>query len=374
MKKSSLELLVFLMVIAVVFFGQSNAYAEELVIGLAGPMTGDSAKYGQDLKKGVDLAIEELNSAGGIKGAKIKLLVGDSKFVPKDAANVASMFASDSSVLAVVGPVSTPECMASAPIYERAGVTMITPVATHPDIPKQGKYIFRTSTTQAIEGPYLADFAITHLKAKRIAEIYVNTDWGNSARKFFVEGAQKLGAQVVIEESYNPGDVEFTARLLKIKALNPDLIELSSLYTDGALILKQAKKVGLNVPAIGTFSLYHPEFIKLGGDAVEGVYVSTPFFSANPVPMVAEFVNKFRAKYNEEPSTYAAHAYDTTKLILAAIQKAGADRKAIRDALAATKDFKGVTGKISFDQERDRLPGGLVMLQIKNGKYIYATQ
>jgi branched-chain amino acid transport system substrate-binding protein len=322
----------------------------------------------------VDLAIEEVNSAGGIKGVKVKLAVGDSKFVPKDAASVASMFASDPSVLAVVGPVSTPECMASAPIYERGGVTMITPVATHPDVPKQGKYIFRTSTTQAVEGPYLADFAVKHLNAKRIAEIYVNTDWGNSARRFFVDGAKNLGAQVVIEESYNPGDVEFNAKLLKIKGLNPDLLAMSSLYTDGALILKQAKKLGLNVPAVGTFSMYHPEFIKLGGDSVEGVYVSTPFFSSNSDPMVADFVARFKVKYNEEPSTYAAHAYDTAKLILAAIQKAGADRKAIRDVLATTKGFKGATGTISFDSDRDRLPGGLVMLQIKNGKYTYVKQ
>ena len=291
MRKVSFISLVFVLLF---FAAISVAQAKELELGMAGAVTGNAAKYGLDLKKGVQLAIEEWNARGGINGSRIKLMVGDTKFVPKDAANVASMFASNSSILAVVGPISTPEVMASAPIYERAGLTMITPVATHPDVPKQGRYIFRTSTTQAVEGPYIADFAVKHLKSKRIAEIYVNTDWGNAARKFFISRVKELGAEIVIEESYNPDDVEFTAKLLKIKGSNPDLLELSSLYTDGALIMKQARKVGLNVPGLGTFSLYHPEFIKLGGSAVEGVYVSTPFFAGNPDPVVQAFVSKFK--------------------------------------------------------------------------------
>ena len=371
MRKTSLISLFFILSF---FVAIGLAQGKELEIGLAGPVTGNAGKYGLDLKKGVDLAIEECNSGGGISGSKIKLVVGDTKFVPKDAANVASMFASNSSILAVVGPVSTPEVLASAPIYERAGLGMITPVATHPDVPKQGRYIFRTSTTQAVEGPYIADFAVNTLKAKKIAVIYINTDGGNVARKFFANRVKELGAEIVIEESYNPGDVEFTAKLLKIKGSNPDLLELSSLYTDGALIMKQAKKVGLDLPGLGTFSLYHPEFIKLGGDAVEGVYVSTPFFAGNPDPVVKAFVSKFKAKYNEEPSTYAAHAYDTTNLILSAIRKAGADRKSIRDSVAGTKNFKGVTGTISFNPEGDRLPGGLAILQVKNGKYVFVQR
>ena len=366
MPKGSSFLCACLMVLMLV----SSSYANELVLGLAAPITGRGAKYGLDLKKGVEMAIDQKNSMGGIKGTKIKLIVGDSKLVPKDAASVASMFASNGSILGVVGPVSTPEVMASAPIYERAGLAMITPVATHPDVPKQGKFIFRTSTTQAVEGPFLADFAVKSLKAKKIAVIYVNTDWGNVARKFFVNRAKALGAQIVIEESYNPGEVEFTSKLIKIKGFDPDLLELSSLYTDGALIMKQAKKTGLNVPGIGTFSLYHPEFIKLGGAAVERVYVSTPFFSANPDPKVIDFVGKFRSRFKEEPSTYAAHAYDTAVLMLSAIEKAGPKRDGIKEAILETKGFRGVTGSISFSRVGDRLPGGLVMLQIKGGKYV----
>jgi hypothetical protein len=156
-------------------------------------------------------------------------------------------------------------------------------VATHPDVPKQGQYIFRTSTTQAVEGPYLADFAVKHLKAKRIAEICVNTDWGNSARKFFVDRVRGMGAEIVIEESYNPGDVEFTAKLLKIKGLNPDLLELSSLYTDGALIMKQARKVGLMSRGIGTFLSTIPNSSSWG-DSVEDSMLAPRSSPATPIP------------------------------------------------------------------------------------------
>ena len=146
-------------------------------------------------------------------------------------------------------------------------------------------------------------------------------------------------------------------------------MEISGFYTDGALILKQARKLGLNVPAMGTYALYHPEFIRLGGDAVEGTFVSTPFFPGDPRKVVADFVKRFRAKYNEDPSLYAAFAYDSMKLLAKAMEIAGADNKSIRDALAGFKDLPGVTGVITFDENGDRVPISMVTLQVKGGKF-----
>jgi branched-chain amino acid transport system substrate-binding protein len=358
-----------------VFFATAPAHAEEpIYIALSAPITGNYAEYGVNFKRAIELGIDQINAQGGIDGRPIELIIGDSKGQPKESATLAQKFTSDSRIVAQIGDFTSTCSLAAQPIYQKSGMVQLTPTSTHPEFAPGSPYSFSIAGKQTEEGPFMARFAIETLKKKRIAFLYINNDWGIAMRDHFIRTARDLGAEIVAEEAYFDGTTDFTAILTKFRALKPDLLYLTSMYNDGALISNQRQKLGWNdVTVMGAGSLYSPKFLELGGDAVDNVYTSCVFFPEEPRPEVQQFVKGFEAAYGQTPNVFAAVAYDSIRLLAFAIEQAGTDRKAIREALAQVKDFPGVTGKITFSEHGDVVKEYRKMI-VKDGKFQLYTE
>jgi branched-chain amino acid transport system substrate-binding protein len=231
--------------------------------------------------------------------------------------------------------------------------------------------MWSNSLAQTDETPRLAKYAAA-LGLKKVAVLHLNTDWGRTSEKIFLDTAKSLGIEVVDSEGYQPDEQDFRSTLVRVRDAKPDGIVLISYYSDGALISRQVRSVGLKEPIVAIGSVYSPKFIELGGKDVEGVYTESTFFPGDSRPEVKNFVDKFRAKYNEEPDEFNADAYDTMILLASVMNKYGTDRKAIHDGLGEIKDVPSVIfGKASFDPQTRRVAGGVPSyLIVQDGKFV----
>lgn len=350
---------------------QSNqpATSNEIKIGLAAPLTGASAQDGETIKKGVELAIEQINAKGGINNKEVKLVVADDKTDPKEGAIVATKLAQDKSILAIVGHFNSSATLAGAPIYNKEKVVHISPGSSSPAVTDAGPYTFRVITTDAYQGEYVAEWAVTEEGFKKIAIIYENTDYGKGLSDVFTVAAKDQGAEIVANESYLIGETkDFSTVLTKIKNAKPDLLFIGGLYNEAALIAKQGKRLGLDIPMMGVDALYSDALIELGGKDVEGLLLPGFFHYSSDNPVAQEFIQAYRAKYNSDPGTYAAYAYDAANIIFDAIANAGEDRQKVADYITNLKDFPGATGKNTFDENGDVLKEPLRLI-IKDGKF-----
>lgn len=350
------------------FSGSSVCAEEEIYIGVSAPLTGDNAEYGEYFRTSVLLAQELINSEGGIRGAQLKLVIEDSRAEPKEAVLVAQRFVSDSRILAVVGDFSSSASMAAAEIYNPSGLVQISPTASHPEFTKIGEYIFRSGTTQAQEAPFLAEWVVKDLGMKKVATIYLNNDWGLVANSNFVRRAKELGATVTNEESFIPGDKDFTAIITKMKQNQPELIFLGTMWTDGGLFATQMQKLGLKADLISHGGLTTEKLVEMAGKAVDGLRVSSFYFQEDPNPIVVDFTKRYQERYNKLPHTHCVLAYDALMLLANAIEQAGFDRAAIRDALAATDGYEGVSGDFNFDENGDPVKSFL-KLRLQNDQW-----
>jgi branched-chain amino acid transport system substrate-binding protein len=347
------------------------AAAQDTVkIGLSAPLTGDWAEYGNDFKRSVTMVMDRINRMGGIHGKKVVLEIADSRGDPKESVMIAEKFVADPDIIAEIGDFSSSSCMAAAPIYERANMTQLSPTSSHMDFTKKGQNMFRVVATQGYEGPYNARWAIRELGKKKIATVYINNDWGVDANKYFTQEAKKLGAEILAEEAFTPGEKDFTAILSKLKRLKPELIYLPTFYADAAAILNQAKRIRFDPVVLANSSLFSQKTIELGGDAVEGILIPANYFSADPRPAAQEFTREYEALYGTVPNQFAALAYDAANLMVAALQKAGVeDRAKVKDALVSLKGFQGATGSISYANSHDP-EKELVKITIKDGEWV----
>lgn len=347
----------------------SGNQKESITIAVVGPMTGDYAQYGEAFKKATELKVKEINANGGIDGSKVKVLVMDDKNDPKEAANVAQRLVDDQSIVGVVGHFSSTASLATAPIYQKAGLVEFSPTASHPDFTKQGSFMFRNINTQAIEGPIVADMVVNKMQGKKVAVIYINNDWGITAKDNFINSAKEIGAEIVAEETFIGGQTkDFTPTLTKINGKKPDVLFIAAFYSETGMIAQQMKQLGYDIPMAGLSSIYNEELIKLAGEAVEGTYLTTNFFPNDPSQEVQNFISAFKAEYSTDPDQFAAVAYDTMGMMIEAIRAVGTERTAIRDELAKMKDYPGVTGNITFNEDRDVIKT-MKVLQIKDGKF-----
>jgi branched-chain amino acid transport system substrate-binding protein len=328
--------------------------ADPITIGVSGPLTGNYAEYGQNWKKAMDLGLGWINAAGGVNGRPIELIYSDSKSDPKESAAVAQKYAADSRIVATMGDFTSTACMAAQPIYDRAGLVQLSPTASHPKFAPGSVWSFGIIGTQAGEGPFMARYAVQMLGKKKIAVLYINNDWGIATKDYFVKPAKDRGAEILAIEAFFETDRDFTGVLTKLRGYKPELLYIPSMYNEMALIAKQREKLGwMDVLLMGPGSLYSPKLLEIGGPSVNGLYTSAVFFPQDPRPEVQKFVKGFEEKYKSTPNMFAAIAYDGINLLTDVIRKAGTDRKAIRDELAKTKNFPGVTGKITFTEQRD---------------------
>ncbi len=369
MRKAFLTVISCVMGLGVCWGGVASQAEESVSVALSVPITGNYAEYGLNIKRAVTLAVVEVNAAGGIHGRPIELILGDSKGAPKESATLAQKFVSDTRIVAEIGDFTSTCSLAAQSIYQKAGMVQLSPTSTHPDFAPGSPYSFSIAGKQTEEGPFMARFAVETLHKTRIAFLYVNNDWGIAMRDHFLREAERLGAEIVAQEAYFDGTTDFTAILTKFRALKPDLLYLTSMYNDGALISNQRHKLGWDdVVVMGAGSLYSPKFLELGGEAVENVFTSCVFFPEEDRPEVQKFVTGFEERYAQPPNVFAAVAYDAARLLIEAIQQAGTDRQAIRDALANVRDFPGVTGNITFSEVGDVVKEYRKMV-VKNGKF-----
>ena len=356
---------VFLGIVSVGLLGCSKP-TNTIKIGVAGPMTGDQSKQGQDLKNGVELAIAEWNERGGILGKKIELSVGDDQHDPKQAVSVANRFV-NLGVVGVVGHWNSSASIPASEVYARASLPMITPASTNPQVTDRGyPNIFRICGRDDQQGKVAAEYAIEALKVKKVAILHDKTTYGQGLANEFKK-ALGNNAEVVHEGGIIQGDKDFRGVLTTVATKSPDLFFFGGIYPEGGLLVRQAKEVGLTAPMMSGDGVIDPVFIQIAGEAAEGTYLTfTP--DTAKLPGAAGVIGRYKGKYGE-PGPYSLYAYDAANVLLAGINKAGATegRKVSEAIHGLTHD--GVTGRIQFDKKGDIPKMQYVVWITRQGKF-----
>ncbi len=362
-------LIVFTMVLFV--FGSIAFGGNTVKIGLFVPLTGFAAADGASAKHAAILAVEKINNEGGINGKKLELVIYDDRVKSQEAVAIARKLVEQDKVVGVVsGSYSTPT-RAAAPIYQRYGIPMIAAYATHPDITKAGNFIFRAGFLAAVEGKAGGYVATKLLGAKKIAVFTMDNDFGRALSAGFVEEAKKNGAEIVANLSFALGEKDFSPMLTKVKSLKPDVLYSTGYYSEGALVAKQAKDLGLGVQIVGQEGFDSPMFLKIAGDAANGVIITTDLNRDDKREIVKWFMKEYRERYKMEPDMVGASTFDAVYILASAIKKAGEDPKKIRDAIAATKDFEGLTGLIKGFNKLGEVVKDVQVQKVKDGRFTY---
>ena len=343
-----------------------------IVVGYYGDLTGRTSNFGQSTKNGVLMAVDEINKAGGINGRQVQILSEDDEGRPEKAATVVTKLIDQDRVIALVGEVASGNTLAAAPKAQTAKVPMISPSSTNPAVTQVGDYIFRVCFIDPFQGEVMAKFAANTLKAKKAAIMLdFNSPYSRGLTEFFESSFTKLGGQVLTKQSYTQGDRDYKGQLTSIRSLNPDVIYVPGYYGEVGVIAKQAKQLGINQPLLGGDGWDAPQLWELGGDALNGDFISNHYSVEDPSPAIQKFVGDFKSRYNIAPDALAALGYDAMRVLADAIKRAGTTEGAkLRDAIAATKDFPGVTGVISINAERNAVKPAVV-LKLQGGKYEY---
>ncbi|WZL74258.1 ABC transporter substrate-binding protein [Clostridiaceae bacterium 35-E11] len=351
-----------------------QAAAEDVIkIGVFEPLTGANAAGGAIELEGMELANELYPE---VLGKKVELVVVDNKSDKVEAANAAARLIEKEKVAAIIGSWGSSLSMAAGDAVRNAEVPAIGASCTNPLVTLNNDYYFRVCFIDPFQGTVMANYAINKLDAKTAAIIQeISSDYSVGLAKFFTDAFKELTGNenaILGSASYNTGDQDFTAQLTNIKQLNPDVIFAPGNFTESALLIKQARQLGIEIPILGGDTWETPEFIEIGGEAVEGTVLSTFFTSEVPITeMSKEFLDAYRAKYNKEPASVTALGFDAYIMLLNAIEKANStDPKAIRDALAETTDFMGAAGIITLDENGDAVKSAVIKV-VKDGKFTY---
>jgi branched-chain amino acid transport system substrate-binding protein len=342
-------------------------------IGEFASLTGKEATFGISSHEGTLMAIEEINAAGGVLGKKLELLTEDTQSKAGEPATVVNKLVARDGVVAMLGEVASSRSLEAAPICQQNKIPMVSPSSTNPKVTETGDYIFRVCFIDPFQGTVMANFAMKTLKAKKLAVFTdVKSDYSKGLAKFFKEQVAKNGGQIVVELDFNGGDKDFKAQLTSIKSANPDAVFIPGYYTDAALIAIQAKQLGLNVPLLGGDGWESEKLTEIGKDAVEGHYFSTHYSPEVGSATSKKFVENYKKRWNGKvPDALAACGYDSAIVLVDAMKRAGsAEGPKVREALAATKDFDAVTGRITLNAQRDAVKSA-VILQVKGGKFAY---
>ena len=374
MPKNTLIILVAIILVLVVgiFFLWVKPIEEKpltVKIGMLAPLSGEVLQYGAEARDGIQLAISQLNQEQS--KYYYELIALDDEANPDVARKKAEELVQNKEVLAVIGPLFSSPAIAAAEVFQREKMPMISPSATSPRITPLGDFIFRVCPSDTYNGRALADFVVQDMGFRQMAILW---DEGHAAYSgeladAFTTRAEHLGGIITKRLPYQYGKLDFTSLLYEIKETDPEVIVLTGYVSEAVLIIQQARLMGWQIPFVGGDGLHIGEqLIEKGGQAVEGVRFTSFFSVDDPSPKVQEFVSVYKARYGVEPGWGAAHNYDAMRLIAAAIEKEGPNRKQIQEALSQTKDFYGVTGLISFDENGDVIKD-IVKIEVRNGKF-----
>lgn len=367
-------LLALLIAISPICFAQSPEPAGPVPIrvGLYFDLSGQIASFGLASVNGIRMAADEINQAGGIQGRPLELIVLDDRGVPADANRVARKLINEYHVVALLGEVASTNSLAAAPIAQDAKIPMITPSSTNPKVTMVGDYIFRTCFIDPFQGTAMAQFARNTLRAKTAAILGdANSDYSQVLAQAFGVEFKRRGGRILSSGSYDRLDEDFEGQLRKLRATRPDVVYLPGYYAEAGPIIKQARAMGMRQTFLGGDGWDSPKLFELAGDALNNTYISNHYATDDPDPRVKKFAADYRARFKEEPDALSALAYDSMKVLAEAIRRAGStDGPKLRDAIALTKEFPGLTGNITLDGDRNAVKPALI-LQIKNGRFVY---
>ena len=365
MKKLGIFALVLILALSVC----ASASAETVRIALTAPLTGNLSQYGESFRNTVELACKQWNEKGGVLGNEVELVIEDTAGDSAQAATVAQKITSDTSIFAQVGDFNTACCLAAQPIYDMNGMIQISPTCSAVNFAVGSKWSFECLGTQDVQGEFMANWAYEN-GARKVAILYLNSDWGISVDQGFAKAFVALGGEIVIEEPYNDGETDFSAALTKLRETEPDALYIACYYNDGASINIQREVLGWDIPVYHPGTVYSSDFLSIGGSAVEGVLTNVGFYPDDPTPEAKDFIEEYTATYGTAPDYYGACAYDAFNVLLTAIEKTGElDREKVRETLAATEGFEGVSGSITFDENGDAHKS-YIKLTIKDNAYV----
>lgn len=376
--------------------GGAGGGQDELVIGEYGSMTGGDATFGQSTKMGIELAAAELTAAkqGKIGGLTVRVVAEDDQGKAEEAATVVQKLINQDRVLAVLGEVASSRSLAAAPICQAAGVPMISPSSTNPKVTEVGDFIFRMCFIDPFQGTVMARFAASNLGVKKVAILKdVKSDYSVGLAQFFTEAFVAAGGKIVAEQAYTAGDQDFSAQLTAIKAKHPDAVFIPGYYTEVGLIARKARELGLTCPLLGGDGWESEQLLEIGGESLNGAYYSNHFAVDNPDPKLQEFLKNFKTRFGKEPDAIGGLAYDAANVLFSCMEKLAADdpvmfkglgsakagspertaaQAKLRDLIAATNGYPGVTGVITLDSKRNANKPAVV-LEIKSGKKVFNT-
>lgn len=351
------------------------AFAQPIKIGVFEPMTGPSAAGGEMTVEGIELALELKPE---VLGRPVEIIVVDNKSDKVEAANAVSRLIERDQVVAIIGSYGSSLSMAAGDIVNKAKIPTVGCSPTNPLVTLNNDYYFRVCFIDPFQGTVMANYAVNELGAKTAAVIQdVTQDYSVGLSKYFIDAFRRLTGDpnsVVEISSYNTGDQDFTAQLTNVKNKQPDVIFAPGNYGESALLIRQARELGIDVPFLGGDTWEAPEFLSIGGEAVEGAVFSTHFTAEAPVtPESDKFLQAYREKFGKEANAFAALGYDAYMVILHVIEQAGsAEPQAIRDGLAQVEGFVGATGIISLDENGDAVKSAVIN-KVEDGKFVYLT-
>jgi branched-chain amino acid transport system substrate-binding protein len=349
--------------------GAASTSTDTIKVGEVGSMTGSEATFGVSTHQGIEMAFKEVNAAGGVKGKKLEHVTLDDQGKPEEAAQAVTKLITQNGVSAILGEVASGRSLAMAPIAQQNGVPMITPSSVNPKVTEAGDYVFRVCYVDHFQSRVMSKFAKDTLKAKKAAILRdVKNDYSVGLANSFIEEFKKQGGEIVIDQSYSAGDIDFKSQLTSIRAKAPDVIFIPGYSTEAGLIARQAKELGIQAPLLGGDGWDSPKLVEIGGAALDGAYFSTHFSADDPSQAVQGFLSRYKAQYGATPDAIAALGYDAAKVLADAMSRAKSlSRPDIRDAIAQTKGYQAVTGKITLDEKRNASKS-VVVIHVDGGK------
>ena len=346
--------------------------SDTIPIGEFCSFTGDTATWGTAVDNGVKLAISHANAAGGVLGKKLDLISKDDASNQEQASTAVDALLGQN-VVAVLGEVASTRSLRGAPLCQAKQIPMISPASTNPAVTKVGDYIFRVCFVDEFQGKMIAAIGKDILHAKTAAVIFDNSqDYSKGLKDFIESGFKAGGGSIVGERSYGSTDNDFKGQLTSIQGSNPDVIFVPGYYKQVAQIARQARELGINTPLVGGDGWDSPELTKIAGSALDNCYFTDHFAPTDPNPVVQGFVKDYKAAYGGmDPDAMAALGYDAAGVVVDAIKRAkSTDGPALRNAIAATKDYPGVTGSITIGPDRNAVKP-IVIIKIVNGKFTF---
>jgi len=325
----------------------------DILVGFYGSLTGDGASFGQSSREGAELAVDELNTAGGVLGRKLRLLVEDDQSKPEEASNAVTKLVTQDKVVAVIGEVASRRTLAAAPISQRYQIPMITPASTNEKVTEVGDYVFRVCFIDPFQGEVLAKFAYNDLKARKVAILRDQSqDYSVGLTDSVSQHFARLGGQVIPPVSYSSGDADFKAALTRIRSEKPDVLFATGYYSEAAIITRQARELGMKIPILGGDG-WVGDALQNGREALNNTYISNHYSGDNPDPIVQNFVSTYKKRFNRDPDAIAALAYDAIKVLADALTRAkSTEGPKLRDAIASA-DVPGVTGRRKMNAKRN---------------------